>query len=166
MKKSKLSLSLSSALIASHAFDAASLLAVELNTEDFDIDRTLIPEGELEYRIGKPKINSGEKDGRNWAQISLPLELTDTEVLAELGIEKISTRTQFFLDLDEDGKLAKGPNMNINLAKAFNAAGLYGGEANILALEGRLVLGNTKQRRSDNGAEYNEVVALAPVDDE
>lgn len=152
-------------LIAGLAFDAASLLAVEMDTSDFDLERTLIPEGEHEYRIGKPKINSGEKDGKPWAQVSLPLDLVDAAILSELGVEKLSTRTQFFLDLDENNMLAKGTNHNINLAKAFNAAGLYGAEATMAQLEGKVVIGKTKQKTSDSGVPYNEVTALAPRED-
>lgn len=155
---------ISTALLASFAFDVNSLLAVELDTSEFDLERTLLPEAEIEFRIGKPKINHGEKEGRAWAQLTLPLECVDAAILKELGVEKIGSRTQFFLDLDDDNKLAKGANMNINLAKAFSAAGLYGEEANILALEGRVVIGNTKQRISDNGVQYNEVVALASAE--
>lgn len=153
------------AMIAGLAFDAASLLAVEMDTSEFDLERTLIPEGEHEYRIGKPKINSGEKDGKPWAQVALPLELVDSNILSELGVEKLSTRTQFFLDLDEDGRLAKGTNQNINLAKAFNAAGLYGSEATIAQLESKVVIGKTKQKTSDAGVPYNDVTALAPRED-
>lgn len=155
---------LATAMLRSFVFDASSLLAAEMDTSEFDIERTLIPEGEVRYRIGKPKINSGEKDGRPWAQLTLPLECVDTDILKELAVEKIGTRTQFFLDLDDAGKLARGTNLNVNLGKAFSAAGLHGEECNILALEGRIVIGNTKQKRSDNGAEYNEVVALAADD--
>ena len=55
--------------------------------------------------------------------------------------------------------------MNIHLGRAFAAAGLRGEEASILNLEGRIVLGNTKQKKSESGAEYNDVVNLAPVED-
>lgn len=164
MKKSMLASSMLLTSAAGYAFDAASLLSVELNTEEFDIERTLIPEGDWEYRIGKPKISSGEKDGKPWAQLTLPLECIDQEVLKELNVEKISTRTQFFLDLDENGRLAKGTNMNIALGRAFEAAGLRGEEATILQLEGRVVIGSTKQKKAESGAEYNEVNRLAMKD--
>lgn len=154
------------AFMSTSAFDVSSLLAAEINTEEFDIERTLIPEGDWMFRIGKPKTNSGEKDGKNWVQVILPLECIDQEVLTELGVEKIGTRIQFFLDLDENNMLAKGPNMNIDLGRAFNAAGLRGGEASILNLEGRQVRAQVKQKRADSGAEYNVAVALAPVDEE
>jgi hypothetical protein len=142
------------------AFDAASLLSAEMDTSELEINRVLIPEGEWIYRIGKPKISSGQKDGRDWAQLNLPLECVDQDILTELNVEKIGTRNQFFLDLDENGRLAKGTNVNINLGRAFKAAGLHGEMASIANLEGRLIRGNTKQRRSDSGAEYNDVVAM------
>jgi hypothetical protein len=151
--------------ISGFAFDAASLLSVELDTSEFDVERVLIPEGDVEYRIGKPKISSGEKEGRAWAQITLPLECTDVAVLQELNVEKISTRTQFFLDLDENNRLAKGTNLNINLGRAFEAAGLHGESASIAQLEGKIVIGATKQKRADSGVSYNEVVRLAARDE-
>jgi hypothetical protein len=152
---------LASLLLTTFAFDANSLLAAEMDTSELDIERTLITEGEWLYRVGKPKINSGNKDGKDWAQVTLPLDCVDQEVLKELNVEKIGTKIQFFLDLDENGRLAKGTNMNINLAKAFVATGLHGESASILNMEGKLVRGNTKQAKADSGAEYNTVVALA-----
>ena len=44
MKKSMLASSMLLSFASGYAFDAASLLSVELNTEEFDIERTLIPE--------------------------------------------------------------------------------------------------------------------------
>lgn len=163
MRKSNLMLQ--ALFLSTYAFDAQSLLAVELNTEDFDVTRTLIPEGDWQYRIGKPKVTSGEKDGKKWAQLTLPLECIDQEVLSELNVEKIGTRTQFFLDLDENDRLAKGTNMNINLGKAFAAAGLRGESASMLNLEGQVVIGKTIQKSNESGAEWNDVVALVAVEE-
>lgn len=163
--KTSLLLQAITALSFAGKFDAQSLLAVELNTEELDIERTLVPEGDIEYRIGKPKISDGEKDGKVWARVSLPLEVADPAILSELGVEKLGTRIEFFLDLDENNMLAKGPNMNINLGRAFDAAGLRGDEASIMMLEGKRVIGATRIKKAESGAEYNEVNRLAKIEE-
>lgn len=146
------------------AFDANALLMAEVQTEDFATSRTLIPEGEPIFKIGKPKINSGEKDGKTWARLTLPLDCVDKEVLSELGVEKIGARYEFFLDLTENGTLASGVNQNVALGQAFEAAGLYGGEAAISQFEGRTVRGRVKIKVGDSGNQYNEVSKIIAVD--
>jgi len=146
------------------AFDANALLNVELATEDFATARTLIGEGEFMYKTGKPKIQSGEKEGKPWARLSLPLELADQNELSRIGVEKIGARYETFLDLDENNMLATGVNQNINLGLLFAAAGLYGGDATIAQLEGRNVIGLTKVAKGDSGVEYNTVSRVTQPD--
>lgn len=165
MKKSLLSTSLQMALMTGFgAFDANALLMAEVQTDDFATERTLIPEGEPMFRIGKPKINNGEKDGKTWARLTLPLECIDQDVLSELGVEKIGARYEFFLDLTENNTLASGVNQNVALGQAFEAAGLYGGEAAISQFEGRSVRGRVKIKTGDSGVAYNEVSKIIAAD--
>lgn len=162
MKQSFAARSIRIALAAGFgSFDASSLLLAEVQTEDFATSRTLIPEGEPMYKIGKPKITSGEKDGKTWARLTLPLDCIDQSVLSELGVEKIGARYEFFLDLNENGTLASGINQNVALGQAFEAAGLYGETASIAQFEGRSVLGRTKIKVGESGNQYNEVSKLA-----
>jgi hypothetical protein len=165
MKQSLLSTSLKIALMTGFgAFDANALLMAEVQTDDFATERTLIPEGEPMFKIGKPKINSGEKDGKQWARLTLPLECIDQDVLSELGVEKIGARYEFFLDLTENNTLASGVNQNVALGQAFEAAGLYGGEAAISQFEGRSVRGRVKIKTGDSGVAYNEVSKIIAAD--
>lgn len=138
-------------------FDPNALLMAEVQTDNFDTQRTLIPEGEVLFKIGKPKLNHGEKDNKTWARLTLPLECIDQSVLSELGVDKIGARYEFFLDLTENNTLATGTNQNVALGQAFEAAGLYGGEAAISQFEGRSVLGRVKIKVGDSGNQYNEV---------
>lgn len=162
MKTLKLNRSIAIVLMTGFgSFDANSLLLAEVQTDVFATERTLIPEGDVAYKIGKPKISSGEKDGKAWARLTLPLECIDKAVLADLGVDKISTRREFFLDLTENNTLASGTNQNVELGRTFEAAGLYGESASLAQLEGRSVIGKTVQRTSDAGNSYNEVTKLA-----
>lgn len=165
MKTLNLKLNLMTVALAFGAFDANSLLMVELSTAEFDTERTLIGEGEFQYKIGKPKINGGDKDGKNWARLTLPLELVDQNELARIGVDKIGARYETFLDLTEENALAQGPNLNINLGRAFEAVGLRGSDATIGQLEGHVIIGRTKVKKSDqSGVEYNEVTHITAVE--
>lgn len=145
------------------AFDANSLLNVELSTAEFATARTLISEGEFQYKTGKPKISGGEKDGKPWARLTLPLELADQNELSRIGVERIGARYETFLDLDENSMLATGVNQNINLGNLFSACGLYGQDATIAQLEGRNVIGLTKIAKGET-SEYNTVSKVTAVD--
>lgn len=146
------------------AFNANDLLLAEVQTDDFDTSRTLIPEGEWMFKVGKPTINSGnqKESGKPWAQVNLPLNCIDTSVLAELGVEKIGARHQFFLDLTDEGSLARGPNLNIDLGVAFEATNLRGEEANIMRMEGCSIIARIAiETNSESGKQYNKVKAIS-----
>lgn len=165
MKQSLIATSIKLVLMTGFgSFDPNALLMAEVQTDDFATERTLIPEGEPLFKIGKPKINHGEKDGKTWARLTLPLECIDQSVLSELGVEKIGARFEFFLDLTEGGTLASGVNQNVALGQAFEAAGLYGGEAAISQFEGRSVRGRVKIKTGDSGNQYNEVSKIIAAD--
>lgn len=146
------------------SFDPNALLLAEVQTDEFDTERTLIPEGEWMFKIGKPVLNHGtqKESGKPWAQVNLPLQCIDQAVLSELGVEKIGARHQFFLDLTEEGGLARGPNINIDLGVAFAAAGLRGEEASIAGLEGRSVIARIAiETNNESQKQYNKVKAIS-----
>lgn len=149
---------------AGSKFDPTALLHVELNTAEIPTERTLIPEGDHRYIIGKIKIESGEKDGKSWARLVLPLKLDEQAVLDELNVDTLSSSHGFFLDLNDQGGLAVGPNLNVKLGQAYAAASLEGDSVTIMQLEGRQVIGKTLVKTSTNGVEYNEVSVLASLD--
>lgn len=144
-------------------FDPNQLLNVEIQTSALQTERVLIPEGEWRYEIGKPDIASGDKNGKIWARVRLPMKLVDKAVLSDMNVEKASSRFEFFLDLDDNGALLTGTNENVILGQAFAAAGLHGEEATISQLEGRTVIGLTKEKSSENGS-WNEVTKMSAID--
>lgn len=165
-KKSVLLLALTNAfsVAAVSKFDPTALLHVELNTEEIPTERTNIPEGEHRYVIGKPKFDSGEKDGKPWARLILPLKLDEPSVLAELELEAISASYSFFIDLNEQGGIAVGPNLNVKLGQLYEACQLAGDSVTIAQVEGKQVIGKTYIKTGTSGNEYNEIGALASID--
>ena len=165
MKTSKTALIVALSGVAGSKFDASNLLHVGLSTEEIATERTLIPEGEQRFTIGKPRLESGDKDGKVWVKVMLPLSLAEPAVLAELNVKELRSSYTFFVDLTEDGQLATGPNQNIRLGQAYLAAGLEGDDVSMSQLEGRTILGNVKHSMSQkSSALYDEVVALAPIE--
>lgn len=148
---------------AGSKFDPSNLLNVGLSTDEIPSERTLIPEGEHRFVIGKPKVESGEKDGKTWVRVNFPMSLDDSAVLAELNVKELKTTYGFFLDITDDGMIATGPNKNIRLGQMFAAAELEGDDVAISQLEGKQVIGSVKQRMSDRGNAYDEIVGLAAV---
>jgi hypothetical protein len=149
---------------AGSKFDPSNLLNVGLSTEEIPSERTLIPEGEQRFVVGKPKIESGEKDGKVWVKINFPMSLDEAGVLDELNVKELRTTYGFFLDLTDDGMIATGPNKNIRLGQMFQATGLEGEDVSINQVEGRQVIGSVKHRMSDRGNQYDEIVGLASVE--
>ncbi|QGH73600.1 MAG: hypothetical protein [Siphoviridae sp. ct7UA22] len=150
---------------AGSKFDPTNLLHTGLNTEEIPTERTLTPEGEHRFVIGKPRIESGEKDGKTWVKVNLPLDLDDAGILAELGVARLQSSYSFFLDLTDDNQIATGPNKNVKLGQTYQAAGLTGDEVTIAELEGRQVIGAVRHRLSEKSqTTYDEVTSLAAVE--
>lgn len=148
----------------SSKFDASNLLHVGLTSDDIATERTLIPEGEHRFVVGKPKIEDGEKEGKIWVKLTLPMSLDEPSILAELNVKELKTSYTFFLDLTEDNLIATGPNKNIRLGQLFAACGLEGDDVSISQVEGKQVIGSVKQRMSDRGNAYDEIAGLAAVE--
>lgn len=149
---------------AGSKFDPSNLLNTGLSTDEIPAERTLIPEGEQRFIVGKPKVESGEKDGKVWAKVNLPLILDEPAVLQDLNVAELRSSYSFFLDLTEENMIATGPNKNIRLGQLFQAVGLEGDDITINQVEGRQVIGNVKHRMSDRGVQYDEIAALAAIE--
>lgn len=166
MKNTTIARSILSAIaygFAGSKFDPSNLLNIGLATADIPSERTLIPEGEHRFIVGKPKVDSGEKDGKTWVKLNFPVSLDEPAVLQELNVAELKTTYSFFLDVTEDGLIATGPNKNIRLGQLFAACGLDGDDVSISQVEGRQVIGSVKQRMSDRGNQYDEITGLAAV---
>lgn len=148
---------------AGSKFDPSNLLNIGLSTADIPSERTLIPEGEHRFIVGKPKMDNGEKDGKPWFKLNFPMSLDEPSVLQDLNVAELKTTYSFFLDVTEDGMIATGPNKNIRLGQLFAACGLDGDDVSISQVEGRQVIGSVKQRMSDRGNQYDEIAGLAAV---
>lgn len=85
-----------------------------------------MPEGEYQAQIGMGdddlKIQTGEKDGKPWARFIARLEVLDPSGEIEKQIfRKPMMNYDFFLDLDENGKLNRDKQKNIRLGALLTA---------------------------------------------
>lgn len=86
---------------------------------------------------------AGEKaknPGKPWKRLDAKLEIRDTEYLAgylDGTVEKVSRTVGIMLEMTDDGKIATGPNKNVNLGR-FRAAADCNGKP-LSALPGNFI---------------------------
>lgn len=146
-------------------FDPNALLQTELQVDEIATVFVPIPEGTFPIQLGAPKIESGEKNGKVWARLEVPVTITDPAVAQEMGLEpdvQVKSMYTLFLDIDQStNALATGVNKNVRLGQLFAAVGMEGNAA-LADLENRSGLGKFKQRISDNQrviTELKEILA-------
>lgn len=109
-------------------FDPNDFLGTSFN-EVLDTRRIPTPIGEYVGQIGMGDkdltLNTGEKDGKKWAQLSLRIYLTDPSgaIKAVTGSEKPMVIHTVFLDLNDAGNFDASKGKNIRIGKILEAAG-------------------------------------------
>lgn len=125
-----------------------------------------IPEGEHMGQIG-----TGDKDvdlqtgiGKNqkpWMSLVLLVTLTDPNLAVQLKREQVRARYNFFLDLNDAGKLDLRPQRNVHLGKLRDAVGQNKpGAWNFNMLKGQPIKVKIKQKLLDSGDTVSEVVSV------
>lgn len=104
-------------------FNPEEFLNTQVDTS-FDTKRTPIPERDDYIAV----IGSGEKDvlprvAKDRVILDITWEILDDALKASLRLPRITVRQSVFLDLDENGKLAKGTNANVQLGRVRDALG-------------------------------------------
>jgi hypothetical protein len=113
-------------------FDANNFMNQTID-KPMETDFALPPEGEFRMMIGEfpdadklfrtGQTKSGPNEGKEWVAASIPMLIEDDAVKAALGRDKVMVFDDFFLDFDDTGALAFGPNRNIKLGKLRAAVG-------------------------------------------
>jgi hypothetical protein len=94
----------------------------------FDTVRTTIPPGDsymgvIDNAAGR-QIET--KTGAQRIVMDVSWEVLDDNIRAQLNLSKIIVRQTVWLDYDENGKLAKGVNQNVQLGQLRDAIGQNG----------------------------------------
>ena len=109
-------------------FNADDFLGTSF-TEVLETRRTPTPIGEYVGQIGMGEkdmsLNTGEKDGKKWAQLSLRIYLTDPSgaIKAVTGSDKPMVIHNVFLDLNDSGGFDASKGKNLRVGKLLEAAG-------------------------------------------
>ena len=140
------------------AFDVDSFL--DAQTTEAASKRPPLPAG-MEYTgtIGEPVTRSGEKEGKPWAAMDFPIQLTLPEG------ETVSLKYGTFIDVTDDGKsLDWSPGRNSGLRRLREATGLNekGKTFSPRMLQGRQVRVKIKHRLYE-GEVFDEIGAVAKV---
>ena len=106
-------------------FDADSFLN-EVQEGELSTKRLVIEPGVYPAYIDKLDVKSGEKDGREWAQLNVTWSIEDEGVKSALGRDTVKSVQQFFLDLDDTGNLDKSAGKNVDLGRLLKAVGKLG----------------------------------------
>lgn len=110
-------------------FDPQTFLEQSVPT-GFDTQYKPCPPGEYQGIINKlnePRVLEG-KDGRDDSVVmDIQWEILDDEVRKTLDMEEVFVRQSVFLDIDESGGLARGPNKNITYGRLLEATRLNDG---------------------------------------
>lgn len=92
--------------------------------QSFETEWTPIPEGDYIAFIEDIKFNQFEgRDGRNYFVLNVTYNIQDENLQKELGLDSVRVRDSIFLDVNEDGSLAVGPNKNVRLGQLRAAVG-------------------------------------------
>lgn len=134
---------------------------------------TEVPAGEYLAKIGDGPNDvtvegiQGKKDPtKTYPRLTIYYYIIDETLKAKLQKESIRVRQQFLLDMDENGKLAAGPDINVRLGQIRAALDLNnpGMAFSLGMIRGRgPVRVKVNQRTGDDGQKYSEVTAVAKV---
>ena len=107
-----------------------------------NVKRPPIEEGDYLATVGEVKPNSGEKDGRAWVQMILPLQVdVPPDQQAKVGADKITLSDRVFLDVTEQGTLDISVGKNRGMRQYRDATDLNkpGDTFSWRMLQGRMV---------------------------
>lgn len=142
-------------------FDVDALLE-NTTTESNETSFTPIPEGEYTATISSVKARS-PKEGM--ALLDIVYDIDDPDLAQRLNRQKVTVRQSVFLDI-ENGKLATGPNQNVDLGRVREAVGQNqaGKPWAPSMLEGagpvRIIVGH-RQDKNDPAKVYDDVKKVA-----
>lgn len=146
------------------AFDANALMNA-VTTAATSTEYPVLPEGEeFTGRIKDVKLETGTKDGRDWAKCNVMLETSGQKVKEAIGRDSAQIRYGFFLDVTESGGLASGDGMNVKLGKLREALGQNraGQSWSFKDLIGHNIIFTVKHRKVDDEI-FQDVAKVMPL---
>lgn len=150
------------------AFDLSALLHADLQTEEISDKYIPIPENDYAIQFKAPKIEGGEKNGRKWGRLELPVTVIDPAVKDDMGIgqdEEVRSQYNIFLDLTDEGLIASGVNKNVALGQLLAALGMKEGEVKLSEIENKTALGRFKHKLNTETQRIRaELVAILPAE--
>lgn len=133
---------------------------------------TPVPEGEFRGFISNVRVKSitpksGANEGKTMPILEVTYQLEDDtgELAKELNRDVVNVRQDIWLDVNDQGGLAFGPNLNVGLGRLREAVGMNkpGKPFTFKQLEGAgpVLVTVTQDVRSDTGDVYNRVPRVA-----
>lgn len=148
-------------------FDAAAFENMVIE-EANETKMTPVPEGQYKSLIEKAEIRTieiknGDRAGQTVPILNVVHDIQDDdgELKKILNRDKVTVRQDIWLDVDDNGSLSFGPNLNVGLGRLREATGLNkpGKKFSFGMLEGQgpLRIYVTEQTREDTGDVFNRV---------
>lgn len=104
--------------MANSAFDPDVFLAGEISGSN-EVNYTPVPIAEYQAFIGDVGMDSYNDQ----PILVVTYDLLDDALKAQLGMEKVTVQDRLFLDMDDNGQIAFGPNKNVKLGRTREAVG-------------------------------------------
>jgi hypothetical protein len=148
------------------AFDANALLNA-VTTAATSTEYSLLPQGEeFTGLIKEVKLETGSKDGRDWAKANIMVEASGQKVRDALnnGRDKVTIRYGLFLDISESGGLASGPGSNVPLGRLRDAVGQNkaGDPWKFQDLVGQNIIFTVRHRKVDEEV-FQDIAKILPL---
>lgn len=99
-----------------NTFDADTFLAGEIAGSN-EVKYTPVPIGEYQAFISDVGVDTYEDQ----PILVVTYDVLDDALKAQLGMDKITVQDRIFLDVDENGQIAFGPNKNVKLGRTREA---------------------------------------------
>lgn len=146
-------------------FDPNAFLQ-QTHTAGFATQFTPIPEGEYLAQLvdgdkGMAVRTADTKDGVRFI-LNLQWQILDDKVKELTGMASPSVRQEIWLDLDENGRLSRDKNKNVDLGKFLAAIGLNSGDFsfNQIRTAGIVKVKVAPDKPTEDGRQFSKVKAV------
>lgn len=130
-----------------------------------ETERVLVPAKVYPAYIEDVGMRNGDReDGTPWVQLIVKWCIEDAEAATLLNRDKVLLSDSFFIDLDEDGRIATGTNKNLVLGRLRKAVGKNEGRFSPRDLIGCRALIDVKHTvNKESGIPREEVKSVASL---